>query len=338
MAMLLSVFCFVAYAQKTVTGTVVDAAGEPMIGVSVMVDGTTNGGVTDFDGNFTIKNVPDNGVLKFSYIGFKDQKVSVAGKESLKVILEEDATGLEEIVVVGYGTMKKKDLTGSVASVKTDDLKAVAGANALTAMQAKVPGVDLQQSDGGQAGSGVSMTFRGNRSLNASNAPLVLVDGVEYGSTVDIPASDIESMDILKDAASTAIYGTKGANGVILITTKRGKAGKTTVNFNGYLSFNSATGVVKPMYGDAEVQRLIDKKDYENAATNNWNFTNSTTAADVLTYSLVDGTKTLDIYNDKSYTDWMDMFMKNSVSQNYEISVQGGNEKTNFNISTARPP
>ena len=335
MAMLLSVFCFVAYAQKTVTGTVVDAAGEPMIGVSVMVDGTTNGGVTDFDGNFTIKNVPDNGVLKFSYIGFKDQKVSVAGKESLKVTLEEDATGLEEIVVVGYGTMKKKDLTGSVASVKTDDLKAVAGANALTAMQAKVPGVDLQQSDGGQAGSGVSMTFRGNRSLNASNAPLVLVDGVEYGSTVDIPASDIESMDILKDAASTAIYGTKGANGVILITTKRGKAGKTTVNFNGYLSFNSATGVVKPMYGDAEVQRLIDKKDYENAATNNWNFTNSTTAADVLTYSLVDGTKTLDIYNDKSYTDWMDMFMKNSVSQNYEISVQGGNEKTNFNISTA---
>ena len=239
MAMLLSVFCFVAYAQKTVTGTVVDAAGEPMIGVSVMVDGTTNGGVTDFDGNFTIKNVPDNGVLKFSYIGFKDQKVSVAGKESLKVTLEEDATGLEEIVVVGYGTMKKKDLTGSVASVKTDDLKAVAGANALTAMQAKVPGVDLQQSDGGQAGSGVSMTFRGNRSLNASNAPLVLVDGVEYGSTVDIPASDIESMDILKDAASTAIYGTKGANGVILITTKRGHEGKATININASTTLKS---------------------------------------------------------------------------------------------------
>jgi TonB-linked SusC/RagA family outer membrane protein len=333
--MLLSVFCFVAYAQKTVTGTVVDATGEPMIGVSVMVDGTTNGGVTDFDGNFTIKNVPDNGVLKFSYIGFKDQKVSVAGKENLSVTLQEDATGLEEIVVVGYGTMKKKDLTGAVASVKTDDLKAVAGANALSAMQAKVPGIDLQQSDGGQAGGGVSMTFRGNRSLNASNAPLVLVDGVEYGSTVDIPAGDIESMDILKDAASTAIYGTKGANGVILITTKRGKAGKTTVSFNGYLSFNSATGVVKPMYGDKEVQRLIDKKNYETAAANDWNFTNSATAADVLTFKLDDGTETMDIYNNKSYTDWLDMIMKNSVSQNYEVSVQGGNEKTNFNVSMA---
>jgi len=335
MALLLSVMCFVAYAQKTVTGTVKDATGEPMIGVSVMVDGTTNGGVTDFDGNFTVKNVPDNGVLKFSYIGFKDQKVNVAGKSSLSVTLEEDATGLEEIVVVGYGTMKKKDLTGSVASVKTDDLKAVAGANALSAMQAKVPGVDLQQSDGGQAGGGVKMTFRGNRSLNASNDPLVLVDGVEYGSTVDIPAGDIESMDILKDAASTAIYGTKGANGVILITTKRGKAGKTSVSFNGYLSFNSATGVVKPMYGDKEVQRLIDKKNYETAAANNWTFANATTPADVLTFKLDDGTETLSIYNDKSYTDWMDMFMKNSVSQNYEISVQGGNEKTNFNVSLA---
>ena len=335
MAMLLSVFCFVAYAQKTVTGTVVDATGEPMIGVSVMVDGTTNGGVTDFDGNFTIKNVPDNGVLKYSYIGFKDQKVSVAGKESIKVTLEEDATGLEEIVVVGYGTMKKKDLTGAVSTVKTEDLQKVTGANALAAMQAKVPGVDLQQANGGQAGEGVSMTLRGNRSLLAGNGPLVIVDGVEYGSTLDIPASDIESMDILKDAASTAIYGTKGANGVILITTKRGKAGKTTVTFNGYLSFNSATGIVKPMYGDKEVQRLLDKKNYEDAAANNWIFTNTATPADVLTFNLEDGTPTLDIYNDKSYTDWLDMIIDNSVSQNYEVAVQGGGEKTNFNVSMA---
>ena len=142
-------------------------------------------------------------------------------------------------------------------------------------------------------------------------------------------------MDILKDAASTAIYGTKGANGVILITTKRGKAGKTSVTFNGYLSFNSATGIVKPMYGDREVQRLIDKKNYEDAAANGWNFTNSATPADVLTFNLEDLTPTLDIYNDKSYTDWLDMIMKNSVSQNYEVSVQGGNEKTNFNVSMA---
>ena len=334
-ALLLSVVCFLAYAQKTVTGTVKDAAGEPMIGVSVLVDGTTNGGVTDLDGNFTIQKVPNNGVLKFSYVGFKDQKVSVAGKNSVSVVLQEDAMGLDEVVVVGYGTMKKKDLTGSVASVKTEDLTKVAGANVLAAMQAKVPGVDLQQSGGGEAGAGVSMQMRGNRSLLANNDPLVIVDGVEYGSTLDIPSNDIESMDILKDAASTAIYGTKGANGVILITTKRGKAGRTSVNFNGYLSFNGVTGIVKPMYGDKEVQRLIDKKNYEDAAANNWTFTNTATPADVLTFNLEDQTPTLDIYNDKSYTDWLDMILDNSVSQNYEVSVQGGNDKTNFNISLA---
>lgn len=333
MALLLSVFCFVAYAQKTITGTVKDASGEPMIGVSVIVDGTTIGGVTDFDGNFTIQRVPEKAVLKISYIGFKEQKISVAGKNSINVTMQEDAAALDEVVVVGYGTMKKKDLTGSVSSVRTDDLAKVAGANALSAMQAKVPGVDLQQSGGGEAGAGVSMTLRGNRSLLASNGPLVIVDGVEYGTTLDIPASDIESMDILKDAASTAIYGTKGANGVILITTKHGKAGKTTVSFNGYLSFNSPTGVVKPMYGDKEVQRMIDKKNYETAAANGWNFTNTATAADVLTFTLDDGTESLDIYNDKSYTDWLDMILDNSVSQNYEVSVQGGNEKTNFNVS-----
>ena len=335
MALLLSVFCFVAYAQKTVTGTVKDASGEPMIGVSVMVDGTAIGAVTDFDGNFTIKDIPEKSVLKISYIGFKEQKIAVAGKSSINVTMQEDAAALDEVVVVGYGTMKKKDLTGSVASVKTEDLAKVAGANALTAMQAKVPGVDLQQSGGGEAGAGVSMKLRGNRSLLASDGPLVIVDGVEYGTTLDIPASDIESMDILKDAASTAIYGTKGANGVILITTKRGSAGRTKVNFNGYLSFNGATGIVKPMYGDKEVQRLIDKKNYEDAAANGWNFTNTATAADVLTFNLDDQTPTLDIYNDKSYTDWLGMVMTNSVSQNYEVSVQGGNEKTNFNISMA---
>ena len=219
-----------------------DAAGEPMIGVSILVDGTTNGGVTDFDGNFTIQNVPENGVLKISYVGFKDQKIPVAGKNSIKVTLEEDAMGLDEIVVVGYGTMKKKDLTGAVASVKQGDIQQVAAPNAMQAMQAKVPGVDMTQSSG-QAGAGVSITLRGNRSISASNSPLIIVDGVEYSGDLDVAANDIESMDILKDAASTAIYGTKGANGVIIITTKRGKSGKTRVDFSAYLAFKSPTSV-----------------------------------------------------------------------------------------------
>ena len=333
--MLLSVFCFVAYAQKTVTGTVVDATGEPMIGVSILVDGTTNGGVTDFDGNFTIQNVPENGVLKISYVGFKDQKIPVAGKSSINVTLQEDAMGLDEIVVVGYGTMKKKDLTGSVASVKQGDIAQVAAPNAMQAMQAKVPGVDMTQSSG-QAGAGVSITLRGNRSISASNSPLIIVDGVEYSGDLDVAANDIESMDILKDAASTAIYGTKGANGVIIITTKRGKSGKTRVDFSAYLAFKSPTHAVKSMYGNREVQLWKDRANYQaDLASGNWGSSNlsldeifgSTTIAGNDDYKVVD------LISRGDFVDWYDMFMQNSTSQNYEASVSGGNEKTNFSVS-----
>ena len=335
--MLLSVFCFVAYAQKTVTGTVVDAAGEPMIGVSILVDGTTNGGVTDFDGNFTIQNVPENGVLKISYVGFKDQKIPVAGKNSIKVTLEEDAMGLDEIVVVGYGTMKKKDLTGSVASVKQGDIQQVAAPNAMQAMQAKVPGVDMTQSSG-QAGAGVNITLRGNRSISASNSPLIIVDGVEYSGDLDVAASDIESMDILKDAASTAIYGTKGANGVIIITTKRGKSGKTRVDFNAYLAFKSPTNAVKSMYGNKEVQRWIDRANYQaDLASGNWGSSN-VSLSDVFGATTIAGNdqyQVVDLINRGDFVEWYDLFMQNSTSQNYEASVSGGNEKTNFSISFA---
>jgi TonB-linked SusC/RagA family outer membrane protein len=314
-----------------------DATGEPMIGVSILVDGTTNGGVTDFDGNFTIQNVPEDGVLKISYVGFKDQKIPVAGKSSINVTLQEDAMGLDEIVVVGYGTMKKKDLTGAVASVKQGDIQQVAAPNAMQAMQAKVPGVDMYQSSG-QAGAGVSITLRGNRSISASNSPLIIVDGVEYSGDLDVAAGDIESMDILKDAASTAIYGTKGANGVIIITTKRGKAGKTRVDFSAYLAFKSPTNAVKSMYGNTEVQRWIDRANYQaDLASGNWG-TSNVTIDDVFGATTIAGNddyKIVDLIRRGDYVDWYDLFMQNSTSQNYEASVSGGNEKTNFSVSFA---
>ena len=337
MALLLSVMCFMAYAQKTVTGTVKDATGEPMIGVSVIVDGTSIGGVTDFDGNFTIQKVPNNGVLKFSYVGFKDQKVSVAGKNSVSITLQEDAMGLDEVVVVGYGTMKKKDLTGAVASIKPADIAQVAAPDAMQAMQAKVPGLDLLSGDG-QAGSSVSITLRGNRSITASNSPLIIVDGVEYSGSLDIPASDIESMDILKDAASTAIYGTKGANGVVIITTKRGQAGKTRVNFSAYLSFKSPTSAVKSMYGGTEVQRWVDRANYlADLESGNWGESNLplTEVFGSTTIAGNDKYKVVDLINNGDYTDWYDTILENSTSQNYEASVSGGNEKTNFSLSLA---
>ena len=337
MALLLSVMCFMAYAQKTVTGTVKDATGEPMIGVSVVVDGTSIGGVTDLDGNFTIQKVPNSGVLKFSYVGYKEQKVSVAGKNSLDIVLQEDAMGLDEVVVVGYGTMKKKDLTGAVASVKTDDIAQVAAPDALQAMQAKVPGVDLISGDG-QAGSAVSITLRGNRSITASNSPLIIVDGVEYSGSLDIPASDIESMDILKDASSTAIYGTKGANGVIIITTKRGQAGKTRINFSAYLAMKSPTSAVKSMYGQTEVRRWIDRANYQaDLASGNWG-TSNVSLDDVFGATTIAGNdkyKVVDLINNGDFTDWYDTILQNSTSQNYEASVSGGNDKTNFSLSLA---
>ena len=334
-ALLLSVFCFMAYAQKTVTGTVKDATGEPMIGVSVVVDGTTNGAMTDLDGHFTIQKVPNNGVLKFSYVGYKEQKLPVAGKNTLTVVLQEDAMGLDEVVVVGYGTMKKKDLTGAVASVKPADIEQVAAPDVMQAMQAKVPGLDLISGDG-QAGSAVSITLRGNRSITASNSPLIIVDGVEYTGSLDLPASDIESMDILKDAASTAIYGTKGANGVIIITTKRGQAGKTRVNFSAYLAMKSPTSAVKSMYGQREVQRWIDRANYQaDLASGNWGSSNLSVDDIFGAQTIGDGTAVVDIISQGTYTDWYDEILQNSTSQNYEASVSGGNDKTNFSASLA---
>ncbi|MBO6012560.1 MAG: TonB-dependent receptor [Bacteroidales bacterium] len=326
----------VAFAQsKTVTGTIVDDLGEPVVGANVVIDGTATGVTTDLDGNFILKEVPEKAVLKISFIGYATQSVPVNGKAKIQVTLKEETSDLDEVVVVGYGVMKKRDLTGSVASIKTGDIQQVAAANALQAMQAKVPGMDLQQSNG-QAGAGVSITLRGQRSISATNSPLILVDGVEYGSTLDIPASDIESMDILKDAASTAIYGTKGANGVIIITTKRGKAGKTRVDLNSYWSFNSPTSVVKGMYGKTEAQRFLDRENYKaDLASGNWGSSNVSYSDVFASTALDDGTLLTDIIGDGSYTDWYDYILQNSTTQNYELSVAGGNEKTSVKLSLA---
>ena len=337
MALFLSLICFAAFAQKTVTGTVKDATGEPMIGVSVVVDGTSIGSVTDLDGNFTIQKVPENATLKISYVGYKEQKLQVAGKSSFQIVMDEDNQGLDEVVVIGYGTVKKRDLTGSVASVKQNDIAQVAAPDAMQAMQAKVPGLDLVSGDG-QAGSSVSITLRGNRSISASNNPLIIVDGVEYSGALDIPANDIESMDILKDASSTAIYGTKGANGVIIITTKRGQAGKTRVNFSAYLAMKSPTSAVKSMFGKREVQRWIDRANYQaDLESGNWGSSNKTLdeVFGATTIAGNDNYKVVDLINAGDYIDWYDTILENTTSQNYEASVSGGNDKTNFSLSLA---
>ena len=332
MTFFMSLYCLFSFSQTTraISGVVKDNAGEVMIGVNVLIKGTTNGTITDIDGNYKLTSVSEKSVLVVSYIGYLTQEIVIGNQSVINVTLLEDTKKLDEVVVIGYGVVKKRDLTGSVSSVKADEIAKVSSSNAIQAMQAKVPGLDIQQSNG-EAGAGISMTLRGNRSISAANSPLILVDGIEYGSTLDISASDIESMEILKDASSTAIYGTKGANGVIIITTKRGKAGKTQVNLNAYVSSNTPTHVPQVMYGRKEVQRLIDKANYQaDLASGNWGGSNLT-PEDVLTESLEDFTE-YEIYQDGSYTDWADIILKNGLTQNYEASVSGGNEKTNFNF------
>jgi TonB-linked SusC/RagA family outer membrane protein len=300
------------------------------------VKGTTNGTITDAEGRFSIvPGDPKNDILSFSFVGLETKEIKINGEKVINVQLKSSILEVEEVVAIGYGVVKKRDLTGSVSSVKSDDVSKATSSNAMQAMQARVPGLDIQQSDG-QAGAALKMTLRGHRSLtDEANNPLILVDGVEYGSTLDINPSDIESMDILKDVSSTAIYGTRGANGVILITTKHGKAGKTKVSFSAYLSSNSPTNVPQVMYGDKEVQRLTDKANYQaDAATGNYG-TSNLTPEQVLTESLADFTE-IGIYQDKSYTNWLDLILQNGLTQNYEVSVAGGNDKTTFNFSLGK--
>lgn len=330
--LLLSLLLFsVGWAQRVaVSGVVKDAAGEPVIGASVVVTGTSTGTVTDLDGRFRLEVPAGSRTLDITYVGMKKQTVQITSAP-VSVVLEMESTGLDELVVVGYGVVKKRDLTGSVSSVKSTDIMKTSSSNALQAMQARVPGLDIQQSNG-QAGAGLNIRLRGTRSINASNDPLILVDGVEYGSTLDLNPSDIESMEVLKDASSTAIYGSRGSNGVILITTKRGQAGTSKVSVNTYLSSNRPANVPQVMYGDREVQRLIDKANYQaDTKSGTWGGSNLT-PEQVLTETLEDFTE-IGIYNDKSYTNWLDLILQNGMTKNLEVSVSGGTEKTNFVLS-----
>ena len=217
----------------TLSGNVKDKTGEPVIGASVVEKGTTNGTITDFDGNFSLK-VSGNKTLVVSYIGMKSQEISVKGKTKIQVTLEDDAQALDEVVVIGYGTSKKKDLTGSVASVQGETLAKVPVTSTAQALTGRLAGVQITTADGSPDAE-IQIRVRGGGSVTGDNSPLYIVDGFPVSSINDIAPSDIQSIDVLKDASSTAIYGSQGANGVVIITTKSAKSGKTQVSYNGYI-------------------------------------------------------------------------------------------------------
>lgn len=310
------------YAQnKTITGTVTDSKQEPLIGVNVMLKGnSTVGTITDIDGNYTLSVPSDKAVLVYSYIGYTSQEVTVGQQSTINILLKEDAQALDEVVVVGYGVVKKRDLVGSIASVKSQDITAVPTSNVLESMQGKIAGLDMTRSSG-QPGSSFNFTIRGNRSLTASNAPLILVDGIAYGADIDINPNDVESIEVLKDASTTAIYGSRGANGVILVTTKKGKEGKVKVDLNAYWGPSLSTNLPKMN----NTQQYVAMRREAMRAVGQW----SSPADDSVIWDAV----ALERIKNNVNTDWYDLIMDDATTQNYQVSVSGGTEATKVSFS-----
>ncbi|WP_235843278.1 carboxypeptidase-like regulatory domain-containing protein [Maribacter hydrothermalis] len=222
----------------TVTGTVIDNTNIPVPGANVVIENTTTGTSTDFDGNFSI-NVKNGDVLVFSSIGFSSNKVTISGQKTLNIVLAEDSAQLDEVVVVGYGTIKKSHLTGAVAKIGGDEVAAVQVARVDDALAGKLPGVRIQNQSG-EPGAAPKIQIRAASSISGESDPLIVVDGFPIsGNLATVNPNDIESLEVLKDAASAAIYGSLGANGVILVTTKKGKSGKVNLSYNTYTSTSS---------------------------------------------------------------------------------------------------
>lgn len=317
-----------------VSGSVVDKTG-PIIGATIKVKGTNNGTVTDYDGNFTLTNLPKDATLVISYIGYKTQEVAVDGKNNLKINLEEDAaTKLDEVVVVGYGIQKKSDVTGALARVGEKELKAMPVKNAIEGMQGKVAGVDITSNQRpGQVG---GIQIRGVRSIDAGQGPLYVVDGmiIQNGGIENINPQDIESIDILKDASATAVYGSRGANGVVLVTTKKGKSGSVNINYSGSVTFETIHDVATMMNaaewlqysrqakanmgiyngGDATPNYEADKKAFGGVAASWANIEQAWAGG------------TYDPSKVGSY-DWTSHGKQTGITQEHTISAAGGTEK-----------
>ena len=317
---LLWLFPLGALAQSIVKGTVSDEAGEPIIGATVKVQGSNEGAITDFDGNFSVK-AASNATLVISYIGYQTVTANVGGKSTVNVTMKEDNTTLNDVVVIGYGTMKKKLVTGATVQVKGDDIAKLSTTDALTAMQSQTPGVMILQNSG-QAGEGYKVNIRGIGTTGDSN-PLYVIDGVAGGNLSDLNPSDIESIDVLKDAASAAIYGARAANGVILVTTKQGKSGKIQLNYDGYVGWQYMAKAADVLNAQEYMYSSKLREFNGGASEMDW-----------------EGKLPADIYeklmNGWTGVNWMDAsYHKGAITTNHSIGLVGGNDVSNFNMGFA---
>lgn len=313
--------------KQVVSGIVRDSSGEPVIGASVLEKGTTNGTITDLDGKFTL-SVSSNTVLQISYIGYKTLELKATS--NMKITLQEDSETLDEVVVVGYGVQKKSDVTGSVTSVSKDRLSKLPVTNVLQAIQGATAGVTITQ-ESSVPGDEPSVLVRGQNSISANTGPYVVVDGIPIsksgGSLNDINPNDIESMEILKDASATAIYGTNGANGVILITTKKGKSGKPVVRYSGYVGIDKIAHMLEPMGPEQYLQKYQD-----------WLSQNGYTDRVGKDEYAVPNAAERDNYElwkngQGGVTDWTDFATQTGIIQDHNISVNGGGEKVRYYLS-----
>lgn len=325
---------------KSISGKVVDSFGDPVIGASIVVVGTTNGTITDIDGNYSLNGVPEDGVVEINFIGFKVQQLNMAENPSLDVTLEEDFASIDEILVVGYGVQKKSDVTGSMARISEEELKSMPIKNALEGMQGRTAGVDVTSSQ--RPGEVGGISIRGVRSISADQSPLYVVDDmvIQNGGIENINPADIESIDILKDASATAIYGSRGANGVVLVTTKRGKEGKMMLNYSGTLTLDYLHDV-SDMFGAAEWLEYArvakyNMGSYSSAAPN---YNDDVTAFGTVAASWANVEKgwssdhtTYTAGNVGSY-DWTSHGKRTGVTQEHIISASGGTEQFNGYVS-----
>ncbi len=317
--------------QKPLTGKVTDDSGQPLPGVTVVIKGTTQGTVTNVDGEYSIPNLPDNATLQFSFVGMHAQEIVVGIQTSINVSMEVDAIGLDEVVAIGYGTVKKSDLTGSVATIKVEDLLDKPAVNIGQALAGKLPGV-VAFSNSGRPDGKMSIRIRGNNSISSSNEPLYVIDGVIGVADIGLlNPNNIESLEVLKDASATSIYGARGANGVILITTKRGvSSGKSIIAYDGYTSF----GV------------MAKKQNIELLNADEWWQVYNTGFDNIEKYDPVgyaqgkfkralpsDLPNLFDSSGNPIYdTNWADEIFRTAISQNHQLSFRGGDEKTTYSI------
>ncbi|WP_166641916.1 TonB-dependent receptor [Pedobacter duraquae] len=318
----------VAQQETTVSGKVTDEKGIPIAGVNVIIKGKAGGTSSDADGNYKINGVTPGSMLVFTQIGMDSQQIIITNQTTLNVILKEAPMGLNEVVVVGYGTQTRKDITGAITSVKNQDLHERPVNNISQALQGKAAGVyvstNVGAGNGNEPGAGVKIFIRGNRSIQASNEPLYVIDGIPInGGLNDINPDDIISIDILKDASSTALYGSRGSNGVVIVTTRRGKTGPAQVNYNAYASIGAIARYIDVMDGN----QFAEYKRESRRANNTYN--NADPNADK---NLFNSIELASIANGSS-TDWQRLFLQNQKRQNHELNINGGTETTRYSIS-----